>query len=106
MHQKITFPTKIIRNVKIDDILISVAVPQVSSLGALLTSRLLHADSPDVVPWHWYWHTKLCEFSSQQFCPQLTGSGILHPLSIDNIAFLSEKKTGIRIYYLCKNDGG
>ena len=54
MHQQITFATKIIRNVKIDDILISAAVPPVSSLGALLTSRLLHVDSPDIVPRHWY----------------------------------------------------
>ena len=94
MHQKITFATKIIRNVKIDDILISAAVPQVPYLGDLLTSQLLHDDSPDVVPRHWYWHTKLCEFSSQQFCPQFIGSGILHPLYIDNIVFLSEKKNG------------
>jgi hypothetical protein len=43
---------------------------------------------------HWYWHTKLCEFSSQQFCPQFIGSGILHPLYIDNIVFLSEKING------------
>jgi hypothetical protein len=50
MHQKITFATKIIRNVKIDDILISAAVPQVPYLGDLLTSQLLHDDSPDVVP--------------------------------------------------------
>lgn len=71
MHQKTTFAAKIIRNVKIDDILISAAVPQVLSLGTLLTSRLLHDDCPDVVPLHWYSHTTVCGFSLQQFCPSL-----------------------------------